>query len=99
MLADAGGQLAQRIAAAESQRWVTLMESRAQAKQFQGQVAASRAAPRLFRQREIMKVLGRTLGSRRKFVLVGIDPERLNLDIELHEASSMFSIPPQGESQ
>ena len=99
MLADAGGQLAQRIAAAESQRWVTLMESRAQAKQFQGQVAASRAAPRLFRQREIMKVLGRTLGNRRKFILVGIDPERLNLDIEVQEASSMFTIPPQGESQ
>ena len=99
MLADAGGQLAQRIAAAESQRWVTLMESRAQAKQFQGQVAASRVAPRLFRQREIMKVLGRTLGSRRKFILVGIDPERLNLDIEVQEASSMFTIPPQGESQ
>ena len=99
MLADAGGQLAQLITAAESQRWVTLMESRAQAKQFQGQVTASRAAPRLFRQREIMKVLGRTLGSRRKFILVGIDPERLNLDIELQQAPSMFSIPPQGESQ
>jgi len=99
MLADAGGQLAQLITAAESQRWVTLMESRAQAKQFQGQIVASRAAPRLYRQREIMKVLGRTLGTRRKFILVGIDPERLNLDIEVQQAPSMFSIPPQGESQ
>ncbi|MHC4416405.1 MAG: SPFH domain-containing protein [Planctomycetota bacterium] len=99
MLAEAGGQLGQEIAAAEARRWISLMEARAKAKHFQGQLAAYRAAPTLFQQREIMRELSRVLAGRRKFLMIGIDPERLNLDFDLQEAPSLFGIPSQGESE
>ncbi len=99
LLQKAGGMLGQMIAGAEAERWITVMQAWARARQLEGQLAAYRAAPELFKQREIMRVIAKALATRRKYVLVGIDPRVLNLDITLEEASSIFSISPQGESK
>ncbi len=99
MLTEAGGALGQQIDAAGARHWIKLLEIRGQARQFQGQLAAYRAAPRLFQQRQIMGALRRMLADRRKFVVVGIDPARINLDIDFQEAPSIFGFAPQGETE
>ncbi|MHC4992989.1 MAG: SPFH domain-containing protein, partial [Planctomycetota bacterium] len=91
MLRESGGALAQEIAAAEADRWIALMDARAEALRQQGKVDAYRAAPKLFMKREFMQVLKQTLPGRRKFVFVGVDPDRVNVRIELQEPASIFS--------
>jgi hypothetical protein len=102
MLSESGGALAQEIAAAEAARWIALMVARAEALRQQGKVDAYRAAPQLFRKREFMQVLKETLPDRRKYVFVGVDPDRVNVKVELQEPASIFSssdlISGEGES-
>jgi regulator of protease activity HflC (stomatin/prohibitin superfamily) len=102
MLTESGGMLAQEIAAAEADRWISLMEARAEALKQQGKVEAYRAAPRLFMKREWLQVLREMLPDRRKYVFVGVDPRRVNLKVDLQEAPSLFSpgdlVSPEGES-
>ena len=98
LLAEAGGQYAQVLLAAEADRWVQLMDARAQVNRFQGHLQAYRAAPHLFREREIMNVLKRSLAGRRKYFVIGVDPERIELDVELRETPSIVTLPSQGES-
>jgi hypothetical protein len=63
------------------------MDERADASLVRGQEASWRVAPELYRQRAIMQVYSRLLPSLRKYV-VGVDPERLDLNIELREHAS-----------
>ncbi len=102
MLAESGGALAQRLAEAEAYRWIKLMQARAQVFKHAGQLAAYRAAPRLYTQRELMRVLSEKLVNRRKFILIGVDKRRFNLQIKLEETPSLFSfddaLPSEGGS-
>jgi regulator of protease activity HflC (stomatin/prohibitin superfamily) len=91
LLMESGGALAQGIDAAEADRWIRLMEARADAYRTKGKVEAYNAAPELFMEREIMRVLGRMLADRTKYVFVGIDPGRVNVDVDLQEPPSIFS--------
>jgi regulator of protease activity HflC (stomatin/prohibitin superfamily) len=90
MLSASGGALALEIAAAEADRWINLMEARAEALKQQGKVEAYRAAPRLFMKRELMQVLQEMLPDLPKYVFVGVDPDRVSLKVELQEAPSLF---------
>jgi hypothetical protein len=77
------------------------MDARADALRQQGKLEAYRAAPRLFRKREFMRVITEMLPDRPKYVFVGVDPNRVILKVELQEAPSLFSfsdILPEGES-
>jgi len=102
MLSESGGALAQEIATAEAARWIALMVARAEALRQQGKVDAYRVAPQLFMKREFMRVLKETLPDRRKFVFVGVDPDRVNVKVDLQEPASLFSssdlISGEGES-
>ncbi len=102
LLAEGGGALGQQIARAQANRWIELMQARADVSEYEGLLAAYRAAPQLFMEREIMKVLRTQLANKRKYVFVGIDHERLNLDVELLETPSLFdfsdALPREGES-
>ena len=91
LLAEAGGELSHQIQRAEAERWVTLMEARANAFTHQGKLASYRASPELFMQREIMQVLSKTLAQRRKYFVIGVDPDRINLEIEVQEAPRLFT--------
>ena len=77
----------QIIANAERDRWVGLLARKGQAGRVLGQQAAWTAAPHLYRQRAIMRLYSRYLPSVRKYVM-GIDPSRLDLNIELRELAS-----------
>jgi regulator of protease activity HflC (stomatin/prohibitin superfamily) len=98
LLADAGGQYGHYLAAVEAERWVELMKARAQVNRFEGNIDAYRAAPRLFREREITNALRRSLAGRPKFFVIGVDPGRVELDVELREEPSLLTVPDQGES-
>jgi regulator of protease activity HflC (stomatin/prohibitin superfamily) len=98
LLADAGGQYGHYLAAVEAERWVELMKARAQVNRFEGNIDAYRAAPRLFREREITNALRRSLAGRPKFFVIGVDPRRVELDVELREEPSLLTVPDQGES-
>ncbi len=101
ILAETGGALSQVIDAAEAQRWIELLRARADVYKHQGALAAYEAAPRLYRAREVMKILA-GMANRRKYVFVGVDPDRVNLDVELLDEPSLFnfsdSISSEGES-
>ncbi len=102
LLRDSGGRAGLQISEAYANRWIALLSERANAVRFGGQLAAYRAAPELYMQREIMQVYKQRLSKQRSFIL-GIDPARVNLDVELKELSPMFdiesSISPEGEQQ
>ena len=91
LLAEAGGDLSHQIDRAEAARWVTLMEARAKAFKHQGKLASYRIAPELFMQREIMNVLSRTLANRRKYFVIGVEPDRINIDIDIRDMPSLFT--------
>jgi regulator of protease activity HflC (stomatin/prohibitin superfamily) len=90
LLRESGGTAGQLIAQAETDRWVELMSSRAQVSRTQRELAIFRAAPRLYRQRELMRLLAQ-LGEKRKYV-IGIDPSRLKVDVELQELSPVLGL-------
>ena len=91
LLAAAGGDLSQQIDRAEAARWVTLMEARAKAFKHQGKLASYRVAPELFMQREIMIVLSQALANRRKYFVIGVDPDRIKIDIDIQDMPSLFT--------
>ncbi|MBT8485976.1 MAG: hypothetical protein HKO59_16625 [Phycisphaerales bacterium] len=90
LLAETGGLANEEIVQAERDRWVSLMEARTQASRLRGQLASYRAAPNLYQERETMLVYGNALGELYKYV-IGIDPARVDFDIELRELNPMFN--------
>jgi len=87
LIRKGGGSAYRLIAAAERSRWVDLLNRYNQAARVRGQQAAWTAAPELFKQRSIMQLYGRHLPTMRKYVM-GVDPGRLDLNIELRELAS-----------
>ncbi len=91
------GVAAAQIRKARIDRWTTLMDTWAKASRVSGQTHAFRAAPELYMQRMYMSVLARKLPTIRKYV-IGIDPERLNLDVELRDINPLLNFADSLES-
>ena len=91
MLMRSGGRLKQDLVSAKAELWIKLMQARADVFRHRGQLEAYLAAPLLYKQREIMTVLSQMLSNRRKYVLVGVDPQRVNLAVKLEQTPSMFN--------
>jgi hypothetical protein len=102
LLRTSGGLAAQMIADAETERWMNLMSKRVQATLTLSHAPAYNASPRLYREREMMRVLSRHLPHMRKYV-IGIDPSRLNIDADLKELSPLVdfsaAVPGEGDSR
>jgi regulator of protease activity HflC (stomatin/prohibitin superfamily) len=90
LLVRGRGHAAQIIANAERDRWVDLMRRRARASTLQAQLPAYQAAPRLFREREIMRIYAQVLPPIDKFV-IGIDPARVTLDMDLKKTNPILN--------
>ncbi len=90
LIDKANGQAAAQIRNAEVDRWTTLMDTKAREQRVSGQKAAYDAAPMLYMQRMYMSVLARKLPRIRKYV-IGIDPERLSVDVELREINPLLN--------
>ncbi len=84
------GRAAALIRSARVERWTTLMDTWAKSSRVRGQMEAFVSAPRLYKQRMYMSVLARKLPTIRKYV-IGIDPSRLNVDIELREINPLLN--------
>ena len=91
LLQQGGGSAVSLIQSAERDRWIEIMEKRAQADRVKSQVAAYQAAPQLYRQRSIMQTYVRKLQDLRKYI-VGIAPERMNVNVELRDLASPNTI-------
>jgi len=92
MIADSRGQIATVIKQARSRRWALHMEARRTASEVLGQAAAYRAAPELFMQRRTMETLAGSLaGVRQKYVL-GVDPSKVRVDIQMQQPDSGLNL-------
>jgi hypothetical protein len=98
MLVSSGGRAGLIITSAERDRWVELMNRRGQANRTRSQIEAYRAAPELYQQREIMRVYARALAPIRKY-LIGIDPDRVQMDIDVKELAPLFEFTRGGAEQ
>jgi regulator of protease activity HflC (stomatin/prohibitin superfamily) len=96
LLKAGGGNAGQQIALAEADRWLKLMATRADAARVQGELAVYRAAPDVYRQREIMRVLKAALPERRKF-LIGIDPSRVRMNVKVKDLDTTFLFDPKAQ--
>ncbi len=88
LLLESSGLAGTSIRLSEANRWNELMTQRAQAERVRSLFGAYSASPRLYEQREIMRVYSESLRGVRKY-LVGIDPERAEIDLELKELSPL----------
>ena len=84
------GRAAATIRNARVGKWTAWMTTWANASRVSGQAAAYSAAPNLYKQRMYMSVLARKLPAIRKYV-IGINPERLNLDVELKSINPLLN--------
>lgn len=89
-LVEARGLGARMIAEAERDRLVRIIGARQTASRLRGQIIGYRAAPELYKQREIMQVMKETLGRLPKYVL-GVDPSRIRFDLNLEELNPLFN--------
>jgi len=94
MLDASGGAAITEIIKAERDRWVQVMAERARVSRVIGELPAYRAAPELYREREIMAVFKDNLDGVRKFI-IGTDPSIVNMDVEFKELSPYLGISPQ----
>jgi regulator of protease activity HflC (stomatin/prohibitin superfamily) len=90
LIAQAGGMVSSLLDTASRDRWVSEMDARGRAEKLLGQLPAYRAAPRLFRERQVMEAFADALGPIRKYV-IAIDPGALNLDIEFKELNPLLT--------
>ena len=84
------GLAAAKIRDARVEKWTSWMDTWANASRVSGQASAFRAAPELYKQRMYMSVLARRLPSIKKHV-IGIDPERLHVDVELKSINPLLN--------
>ena len=90
LIENGNGRAAAQIRNARVERWTSLMNTWSRSSRVHGQMAAFQAAPELYMQRMYMSVLARNLPSIRKYV-IGIDPERLHIEVELREINPLLN--------
>jgi len=98
LLVQGGGQAAQMIAAAETDRWVTLMSKRSQSSLVKSQLASFMAAPELFRQRTLMNLYEKHLPFRDKYV-IAVDPRMVHLDFDLLKVNPILDFAGASDSE
>ena len=85
VLEESQGMISWAISGARMRRWQIHMEARANAAEVLGQVDSYNVAPRVYRERRIMEVLSQTLGGVRAKYVLGVDPKRTTLDVDMQE--------------
>ncbi|HMN97655.1 MAG TPA: hypothetical protein PKC43_13135 [Phycisphaerales bacterium] len=88
MLVAARGQPAAKIESAEATRWRTQMRALADANRLLGDQPMFDAAPELYRQRQVMRVLAQALPRTRIKYLLALPPERIHFDLEMQEVDT-----------
>lgn len=91
---QADGEVASIILQAQKEREVREISKKTRAQDYRGRLAAFRAAPELYRQREIMRVLAERLALVPKYI-IAIDQDRVDVDVELKELNSILTFEPE----
>jgi hypothetical protein len=85
-------QASSLVAKARARRWELQLDASRNASEVAGQAAAFRAAPELYRQRRTMEVLGEQLARARMKYVIGADPGRVRMHIEMQEPESGLNL-------
>ncbi len=80
------------IANAKAERWALQLDASLTASEVAGQSAAFRAAPELYRQRRTMEVLAQQLSRARMKYVIGADPSRVRMHIEMQEPEAGLNL-------
>jgi hypothetical protein len=80
------------ISNARATRWTTLMEAQSVSQQVLGQASAWKVDPELFKTRKSMEALSTALSQVRVKYMLLPDAERVQLDIEMQEASAGLNL-------
>jgi len=91
-LLDSRAQAASVISNARAMRWTTLMDAQAISQDVLGQAPAWNAAPELYRTRRTMEALADALAEVRVKYMILPDPNRVNIDIQMKEATSGLNL-------
>lgn len=92
ILTASPAQAARELTRAGSRRWSVHMDVRRAALEVLGQAAAFRAAPELYMQRRTMEVMGQVLARVRTKYILGVDPNRVQLDLIMQTPDSSLNI-------
>jgi len=82
------GSAASMIEAAEATRWTVQMEARSDVNRLEGDLPLYQAAPELYRQRQIMRVLSQTIPGARARYFLALPADRVKFDVEMLQADS-----------
>jgi regulator of protease activity HflC (stomatin/prohibitin superfamily) len=85
ILVSTRGQIATQIKRSRARRWELHLDARKTASQVLGQAGAFHVAPELFMQRKLMETLSQSLASVRQKYVLGIDPNRIRVDIQMQQ--------------
>ena len=86
------GQIATQIKRSRARRWELHLAARKNASQVLGQSGAYHVAPELFMQRKLMETLSQSLSSVRQKYVLGIDPNRIRVDIQMQQPEVGFNL-------
>ena len=92
LVQGAGGKAAEAIAAARAVRWTTENTERGRAARFASELAAYRSVPSLYLARRALEVMGASMATARKYLLV-TDRRDLVIRGDFKDASSGFEMP------
>jgi regulator of protease activity HflC (stomatin/prohibitin superfamily) len=90
LIDEAGGRVAAELAAASLDRWANVIDARAEAERFKGQLAAYEAAPGVYRQQRLREVFATMLRPLRK-VLVAVDPSQLDVNVQFKDLNPVLT--------
>lgn len=82
------GSAAADIERAEAVRWTVQMQARADVNRLEGDLPLYRAAPELFKQRHLMRVLSQTIPLVRSRYFLALPADRVRFDVEMLQADA-----------
>ncbi|MSR33613.1 MAG: hypothetical protein EXS12_02255 [Phycisphaerales bacterium] len=92
ILVSTRGQIATQIKSSRARRWALHLRARITASEVLGQAAAYHTATDLFMQRKLMEALSQSLSTVRQKYVLGIDPNRIRVDIQMQQPEVGFNL-------
>ena len=92
ILVSTRGQVATQIKRSRARRWELHLNARRTASAVLGQAGAYHIAPELFMQRKLMEAISQSLSNVRQKYVLGIDPNRIRVDIQMQQPEVGFNL-------
>ena len=92
ILVSTRGQVATQIKRSRARRWELHLNARRTASAVLGQAGAYHIAPELFMQRKLMESISQSLSNVRQKYVLGIDPNRIRVDIQMQQPEVGFNL-------